>query len=80
MTHPYHYKGRNERDQFLKRIMNRVTTNKWYNCSVKEKPYIAVRQVLTIEEGILFKGTVPAIPECLRKSVVKSAILHIVVL
>ena len=66
-------KEETERDQFLKRIMNRVTTNKWYNCSVKEKPYKTVRQVLTIEEGILFKGTVPVIPECLRKSVVKSA-------
>ena len=56
-----------ERDQFLKRIMNRVTTNKWYNCSVKEKPYKAVRKGLTIEERILFKSTVPVIPEYLKK-------------
>ena len=61
------------RDNFLQRIIRRVVLNDWTKCSVKEAAYKKHRQILCIEDDILLKGTVPVIPEVLRRKVMQSA-------
>ena len=61
------------RDLFLQRIIEWIKINKWSNCSVEERPYKSHRQILCVDDGVILKGTVPAILECLRNKVLDSA-------
>ena len=53
-------------DPLLSSIMKRIEQNKWSNCSVPERPFKAVRDTLSVEDGVLCRGDVLVPPMVLR--------------
>ena len=60
------------REHLLMDIVRRVETNKWSACSVAERPFKAVRQSLSVENGVLCKGDTLVPPTTLRKKILSS--------
>ena len=60
------------RERLLIDILRRVETNKWNACSVAENPFKAVRQSLTVENGVLCNGGTVVSPTSLRKKILSS--------
>ena len=56
-------------DSFAKKIMDRVRSGNWTNCSQAEVPYRAASDKLTIEDDMLYAGTKLFIPPRLRRAV-----------
>lgn len=61
------------RDPVLSAIMDRVTRNRWSNCSVAERPFKSVRQRLSVESGVLCNGDLLVPPPTLRKKILEAA-------
>ena len=59
-------------DTRIQGIMNRVKLGKWSKCSQYESSFKAVSVFLTIENGMLYKGSRLFIPERLRRKAIDS--------
>jgi len=59
-------------DNMLQKIIKRIQTNKWNNCSVAERPYKSNRQKLSVENGLLCCGDLIVPPQCLRNTFIKA--------
>jgi len=59
-------------DTLLSSVMKRVSKDCWSNCSVAERPFKAVRQTLSCEDGILCKGELLVPPPVLRERMLKA--------
>ena len=55
------------KEPFMSRILERVKKGWWSNCTQAEKPFLRVSGRLTIENGILYRGTRVFVPLRLRK-------------
>ncbi len=56
-------------DSFANKIMDRVRSGNWKNCSQAEEQYRIAADRLTIEDGMLYAGTKLFIPSWLRSKV-----------
>jgi hypothetical protein len=63
-------------DVVLSGILRRVMQNSWSNCSVAERPFKAVRQSLSCEDGILCKGDLMIPPTILRNRILDVHDVH----
>ena len=54
------------KDPFLQGIMNRVKRGRWSNCTQAERPFKRFAERLTIEDGMLYRGTRLFVPPRLR--------------
>ena len=61
-----------KRDALLSSVATRVVQNRWSGCSAAERPFKAVRQSLSCEDGILCKGDLLVPPSTLRNRVLKA--------
>ena len=64
---------RAEYDDFLKRIVRRVSTGEWTHCSEMERLFLRCVEFLTVKDGILFQGTRVVIPPRLRTQAIEIA-------
>ena len=54
-------------ENLTKRILNRIITGNWQNCSQAERQFKLVSDRLTIEKGLIYYGSRLFIPMCLRR-------------
>lgn len=60
------------REPVLMSVIKRVCSNRWNNCSTAKREFKAVRQCLSVEDGILCKGDLIVHPTCLRSCFMKA--------
>ena len=60
-------------DPVLRGIMDRISRNRWSNCSPAERPYKAKRQTLSVEDGVLCTGELIVLPPTLRIKMLAAA-------
>ena len=59
-------------DRVMASIMDRIKYNNWSRCSEAERPYKAMRTMLTIEDRVICKGDLVAPPPTLRKKFIQA--------
>jgi hypothetical protein len=60
-------------DPVIASVMRRISCNNWSNCSQAERAYKAVRQRLSIEDGIVYNGDVIVAPRSVRDKFISAA-------
>ena len=60
------------RDPLLSTVKRRLFENNWSGCSSAERPFKAVRQSLSVEDGILCRGDLLVPPSVLRTRVMEA--------
>ena len=60
-------------DEFLQRLMARVSKTNWSRCSQLEKQFAKHAERLTVEDGVIFHGTRMLIPPRLRHKAIEVA-------
>ena len=58
-------------NEFTKRMMNRIRTVDWKNCTTKEKSFINVSNALTVQNDLIYNGLRVFIPITCRKQVIE---------
>ena len=58
-------------NEFTKRVMNRIRTGIWKNCTKMEKYFINVSNALTVQNDMIYNGSRVFIPITCRKQVIE---------
>jgi hypothetical protein len=66
-------KDETQRDPVLRGIFERISKNRWSNCSPAERPFKAKRQTLSVEDGVLCTGDQAVLPPTLRAKILAAA-------
>ncbi|PAA77815.1 hypothetical protein BOX15_Mlig019617g10 [Macrostomum lignano] len=62
-----------DNDPVLASVKRRIRSNAWNNCSAAERPYKAVRQQLSVENGVVCLRDLVVPPSRLRQDVLRAA-------
>ena len=63
-------------DELTKRMMNRIRTGNWKNCTKMEKSFMNVSKTLTVQNDLIYNGSSVFIPNTFRKQVIEK--FHVV--
>ena len=58
-------------NEFTKRMMNRIRTGNWKNCTKMEKSFMNVSNALTVQNDLIYNGSRVFIPITCRKQVIE---------
>ena len=58
-------------NEFTKRMMNRIRTGNWKNCTKMEKSFMNVLNALTVQNDLIYNGSRVFIPNSFRKQVIE---------